>query len=102
MSNGFEMATLFATPIVFFDVPDGAALNVELRKVIEHRAASHPGTQPSNLGGWQSTWDMDRWGGAPSIKLLALARNLANRITTDREGKAVTLTWRANMWANIN
>ena len=60
------------------------------------------GTQHSNLGGWQSTWDMDRWGGAAAIKLLAIGRNLANRYTTDREGKPVTPTWRANMWANIN
>jgi len=102
MSNAFEVATLFATPIVFSDVPDGATLNVELRKVIEQRAQAHPGTQHSNLGGWQSTWDMDRWGGAPAIKLLAIARNLANRMTTDREGKPVAITWRANMWANVN
>jgi uncharacterized protein (TIGR02466 family) len=54
------------------------------------------------LGGWQSTWDMDRWGGASAIKLLAIGRNLANRYTTDREGKPAAVTWRANMWANIN
>ena len=30
---------------------------------------------------------MDRWGGAAAIKLLAIGRNLANRYTTDREGK---------------
>ena len=49
------------------------------RKVIDQRHKSHPGTQHSNLGGWQSSWDMDRWGGAPAIKLLAIGRNLANR-----------------------
>jgi hypothetical protein len=31
---------------------------------------------------------MDRWGGAPAIKLLAIGRNLANRMTTDRSGNA--------------
>jgi uncharacterized protein (TIGR02466 family) len=102
MSKDFEIVPLFATPIVLSDLPDGPALCVELRKVIEQREKTHPGTQHSNLGGWQSTWDMDRWGGAPAIKLLALARNLANRVTTDREGKPVVLTWRANMWANVN
>ena len=53
---------------------------------------------------------MDRWGGAPAIKLLAIGRNLANRMTTDREGKPVNgphpgffaVTWLANMWANVN
>jgi hypothetical protein len=105
-----EIVPLFATPLVTMDVPDAAALNVELRRVIMQREKSHPTTQKSNLGGWQSTWDMDRWGGAPAIKLLAIGRNLANRVTTDREGKPVNgphpgffaVTWIANMWANIN
>ena len=102
MSTASEIVPLFSTPIVISDVPDAAALNAELRKVIEQRQQSNPGTQHSNLGGWQSSWDMDRWGGAPAIKLLAIGRNTANRATTDREGKPVAVTWRANMWANIN
>jgi uncharacterized protein (TIGR02466 family) len=102
MSNAFELVPLFATPIVLSDVPDAAALNVDLRKAIVQRQNAHPGTQHSNLGGWQSTWDMDRWGGAPAIKLLAITRNLANRVTADRQGKPVAVTWQANMWANVN
>ncbi len=110
MTTEPEIVPLFATPIVIYEVPDAAALNAELRKVIEQRAQSHPGTQHSNMGGWQSTWDMDRWGGAPALKLLAIGRNVANRSTTDRQGNANTgphpgyfaVTWRANMWANIN
>ena len=82
-----EIVPLFSTPVVISDLPEAAALNADLRKVIAERHKSHPGTQHSNLGGWQSTWDMDRWGGAPAIKLLAIGRNLANRYTTDREGK---------------
>ena len=105
-----DIVPLFATPLVTLDVPDAPALNVELRKVIEQREKSHPTTQKSNIGGWQSSWDMDRWGGAPAIKLLAVGRNLANRVTTDREGKPVNgphpgffaVTWLANIWANIN
>lgn len=110
MSIRPEILPLFATPIVISEVPDAAALNAELRQVIEQREKSHPSTQHSNQGGWQSTWDMDRWGGAPAVKLLAIARNTANRLTTDREGKPgsgphpgyFAVTWRANMWANIN
>ena len=102
MSNAFETVTLFSTPVVLSDLPDAAALNSDLRAVIVHRETTHPGTQHSNLGGWQSDWDMDRWGGAAAIKLLAIGRNTANRATTDRQGNAVVLTWKANMWANIN
>jgi len=97
-----ELLPIFATPVVVFDVADAAALNADLRKVIAERQSTHPGTQHSNLGGWQSTWDMDRWGGVPAIKLLAIGRNLANRYTTDRQGKPVAVTWRANIWANVN
>jgi len=78
-----EVLPLFPTPLVVFDVPDGPAMNAELRRVIEAREKSHPTTQKSNVGGWQSSWDMDRWGGPAAVKLLAIARNVANRLTTD-------------------
>src|SRR5262249_57426943 len=32
----------------------------------------------------------------------AIGRTTANRVPSDREGKPVNVTWRANMWANIN
>ena len=110
MSTAPDIVQLFATPLAIVDVPEAATLNAELRSVIVQREKSHPSTQHSNLGGWQSSWDMDRWGGAPAIKLLAFGRNLANRMTTDRSGNAgggphpgyFAVTWTANMWANIN
>lgn len=93
---------LFGTPIIVVELPDAAGLNAALSTTILAREKTHPGTQHSNLGGWQSDWEMDRWGGAPAIKLLAIGRNTANRITTDRQGKPVSIAWKANMWANIN
>lgn len=105
-----QIVPLFATPLVMFDVPDAAVLNKELRAVIEQREKSHPSTQKTNVGGWQSSVDMDRWGGPPAIKLLAYARSVANRMTTDIEGKTgngpypghFAVTWLGSMWANIN
>ena len=102
MNIAFETTTLFATPILLSDLPDAAALNAYLRAVITKHEVAHPGTQHSNLGGWQSDWDMDRWGGPAAIKLLAVGRNIANQATTDRLGNSVVVTWKANMWANIN
>ena len=110
MSKVPQVVPLFATPLVVYDVPDSAALNVELRRVIEEREKTHPTTQKSNMGGWQSSWDMDRWGGVAAIKLLAFARNIANQMTTDQQGVAgqgpypghFAVTWIGNMWANIN
>ncbi|HTE36755.1 MAG TPA: TIGR02466 family protein [Reyranella sp.] len=97
-----SVVTLFGTPVLIDELPDAAALNAELARTITAREQSHPGTQHSNLGGWQSDWEMDRWGGASAIKLLAIGRNTANRITTDRQGRPVSIQWKANMWANIN
>ena len=102
MSNGLQIVSLFATPIVLIDLPDAPTLNADLRRTILEREKSHPGTEHSNLGGWQSEWDMDRWGGAAAIKLLAVARNSANKVTTNRQGQSVVIAWKANMWANIN
>jgi len=93
---------LFGTPVITNELPDAAALNAALSATILEREKAHAGTQHSNLGGWQSDWEMDRWGGAAAIKLLAIGRNTANRITTDRQGKPVSIAWKANMWANIN
>ena len=105
-----EIVCLFSTPLVVFDVPDAAELNADLRRVIEQREKIHPTTQHSNVGGYQSSWDMDKWGGAPALKLLAIGRNVANRVTTDANGNLgqgphpgfFAVTWQANMWANIN
>ncbi len=105
-----EVVPLFPTPLVTYQVPDAAALNIDLRRVIEQRVQSHRSTQKSNMGGWQSSWDMDRWGGVSAIKLLAYARNFANGMTTDHEGAAgkgpypdhFAVTWIGNMWANVN
>ena len=97
-----NVTILFGTPIIVVELPDAAALNAALSATIFEREKTHPGTQHSNLGGWQSDWEMDRWGGAAAIKLLAIGRNTANRITTDRQGKPVSIVWKANMWANIN
>ena len=54
-----EIVPLFATPLVTLDQTDAEALNLELRRTIEQREKTHPTTQKSNMGGWQSSWDMD-------------------------------------------
>ena len=107
MSTGPNVASLFATPVVTLDVADAAAMNGDLRAAIEQREKTNPGTRHSGtphsgIGDWQSDREMDRWGGAAAIKLLAIGRNTANRVTSDRHGNAVTINWRASMWASIN
>jgi len=97
-----DVLRLFSTPLVMADLPTAAKLNPRLAQTILERAASDPGTQHSNLGGWQSTWDMEEWGGQPLKRVLSAARSLADSMTVDRDGKPVTVRWRINCWANVN
>ena len=98
----FEMRSLFPTPIVVADLPGAPVLSAELKRVILEREASHPGTEHSNLGGWQSTWDLHEWGGTAIEEVLDTAVKLASRLTVDRQGQAVKLRWKINCWANVN
>jgi hypothetical protein len=93
---------LFATPLVIATMPDAETLNAELKRVILAREAASESVQRSNHGGWQSSWDLHQWGGAPMQNVLAYVRTVADKITVDRAGQRRDLVWRLNSWANVN
>jgi uncharacterized protein (TIGR02466 family) len=97
-----EIRSYFATPVVVATLPDAEALNLELRRIILERERQEEGVQHSNLGGWQSSWDFEAWGGAAARRLLDAARELATRMTSDRTGRPVRIAWKSNAWANVN
>jgi uncharacterized protein (TIGR02466 family) len=97
-----EIRSYFATPLAVATLAEAESLNPELRRVILERESRDKGVQHSNLGGWQSSWDFEDWGGAPAGRLLDAARELATRLTSDRAGKAVRISWKTNAWANVN
>lgn len=101
-----DVAPLFPTPVAIVEVPDAARLNEALRRTILAREAAVPSTQHSNLGGWQSTWDMESWGGPEAKILLGVARAAAIQLTAGRGAAAGArlepAMWQANMWANVN
>ena len=92
----------FATPVVEVVLPEAAAYNEALREAILAREEKNPSVQHSNLGGWQSSWDLERWGGDAARRLLRSVRSLASRMTRDRAGKPVDVAWLTNAWANVN
>ncbi len=94
--------SLFATPVALVELPDSETINAGLRAAIEARMASHPSTDHSNLGGWQSSWDLAEWGGASALQVLTQAKAVGNRLTCDRQGQAVKVDWQLNAWANVN
>lgn len=97
-----EIQPLFATPIAFAPLPKAETINTALRQTILAHAENHPSTAHSNLGGWQSSWDLPDWGGEETGFLLAFVRQLGDKFTADRTGQPAPQTWRLNAWANIN
>ena len=100
--GAIEVSPLFATPIARLLLPDAASINAQLRDAIMAREKSHPSSQHSNLGGYQSSWDMEQWGGPGVARVLSQVRTIASRLTSDRHGQPVTIDWKMNCWANIN
>src|SRR5262245_55691455 len=93
---------LFPTPVVISTMPDADALNAELKRIILAREQASESVQRSNRGGWQSSWDLHEWGGAPMQKVLAFGRAICNEATVDRTGQRHEIAWRINSWANVN
>jgi uncharacterized protein (TIGR02466 family) len=96
------LVNLFPTPLVIATMPDADALNSELKRIILAREAATESVQRSNQGGWQSTWDLHQWGGAPLQKVLSFMQAIAEEVTVDRTGKRHELPWRINCWANVS
>ncbi len=93
---------LFPTPVLIATMPDAEALNAELRSIILAREKVSESVERSNRGGWQSSWDLHQWGGAPIQQVLEFARAIVDDATVDRTGKRDKLAWRINCWANVN
>ena len=97
-----SLRAIFATPVIECPLPTADALNAELKRVILEREKSDKGTQHSNLGGWQSGWDMDQWGGETFHEIMRAADAVATQGTCDRMGKPVPVNWMSNAWAKVN
>lgn len=97
-----SVRSYFATPLAVMDLPNSEIINRSLREIILARADAEPGVEHSNLGGWQSSWDLPDWGGEMAKHVIDAATGLANQLTADREGNQVDVKWRVNAWANVN
>jgi Putative 2OG-Fe(II) oxygenase len=53
-------------------------------------------------GGWHSDREIAAWGGAEVAFILDLAKEMANRLTADRNGKSIQPKWSVMAWANVN
>lgn len=97
-----QVSALFPTPVAALPLPDAAQLNPALKSLILARRQAGPQTSASNLGGWQSGWDMEAWGGPQTKAVLEAAKAVADKLTVRRDGQPARIAWRCNSWANVN
>lgn len=64
-----QVAFAFPTPIGRFEIPESAAINGELQRLILEKERSTPSETYSNAGGWHSATDLLEWP-QPEIKTL--------------------------------
>ncbi len=97
-----EVQNLFPTPVAVGLLAEAPQINAALRTTILQREKAQTSTQHSNLGGWQSTWDMLEWGGTAIHQVVEAAKQMATKLTADRQGKPIPIDWKVNCWANVN
>jgi hypothetical protein len=93
---------LFATPVAALEVPGAEGRNAELSAIILRKRETTPSVQASNAGGWHSDREIGVWGGPQVAFILDLAKEMANRLTADRNGKSVHPKWSVMAGANVN
>ncbi len=97
-----QIREYFPTVVLVGSIAGAERLNAALSALILARAAADPGTAHSNLGGWQSSWDFDGWGGPAWAEVIGEVRQVIDRFTSDRAGRPVRPPWKRNAWANVN
>jgi uncharacterized protein (TIGR02466 family) len=97
-----EVMQVFATPVAVAHLGFPEEVNRRLAETILARETAQGSTHHSNLGGWQSSWDLAEWGGPAAAALLDAGKALATKLTCDRQGRALKLDWKVNAWANVN
>ncbi len=97
-----DIRALFATPVAIAQHPEAASINDALKPLILAREGRVDSARHSNLGGWQSSWDFDTWGGEAGGRVLGFVQAFASRLTMTRDRKPASPAWRMNSWANVN
>jgi uncharacterized protein (TIGR02466 family) len=93
----------FATPILQRVFPDTEALNDGLASTVLAKQRESQGTNRSNVGGWQSTHDLLRWGTPEITQLNQMIHDAFGEVMEADVGTAAfQCKLSAVAWANIN
>jgi uncharacterized protein (TIGR02466 family) len=100
-----ELLELFPSPLMKYHWADSDQLNKELTNLILAKEKEDAGVLTTNVGGWHSKKDFQRWdGNCVGIlvsRMLALGQEMLKRFTgcTNQE---MLSSWTVQAWANVN
>ena len=84
----------FPTPVAVTTLAHHEALQRDLNPMIEERSRMAPARPDLPPGIWHSDDDFAAWGGKSGRIILDAAIGLAQRLTADRQGQPVNMSWR--------
>lgn len=97
-----RVRALFATPVIAEMWQDAPRWNAALKQAILTRSTQDRGVSKSNVHGWQSATDLDRWGGPAAIALRDHAIARAREFSVATQGDVDAFRWTAELWANVS
>ena len=102
-----NIQTAFAVPIMLHQWDDCDALNQGLREaILEKEKRDTGGRSRSNIGGWHSQDDLDKWTGAAGKdlvqRIIGLVNHATSQIYTAAGETENDVRWSIGLWANVN
>lgn len=97
-----QVRALFATPVIAQMWQEAPRWNARLKEAILARSGQDRGVSKSNLHGWQSGADLDRWGGEAALALRDHAVAWSREYAVDSLAGKREIEWVAEMWANVS
>ena len=97
----------FAVPVMIHNWDDSREINNDLLTSILARERNNPNSSMrSNVGGWHSTDDLDKWTGEAGKRLAQRIIDMVNHATTQIYANArkseQDVQWGIGLWANVN
>lgn len=99
------LTPLFSVPVLMHRWDDSGALNDELRVAVLEQEKRSAGQAKTNVGGWQSSEDFQKWTGEAGQQLLQRLGEAVNWATFQvfqQAARREEPKWRVAIWANVN
>lgn len=96
LASDISVRGYFPTPIAVTTLAHHDVLLRDLLPIIEERSRATPGITGLAPGLWQSNDDFPAWGGKAARVIIEASIGLAKRLSADRHGQPIEVSWRLN------